>query len=515
MSTTIAGATPTPIPRQIRYIIGNEGCERFSFYGMRNILTVFLVTSLLQHLPEADRAGAAKHVFHTFVIGVYFFPLLGGWLADRFLGKYHTIFWLSLVYCAGHLCLALFESSRPGFYTGLCLIALGSGGIKPCVAAFVGDQFDQTNKHRAKLVFDAFYWIINFGSFFASLLMPIFLRNFGGAVAFGIPGALMFLATLILWLGRKRYVFVPPAPPDPHSFLRVARTALVSGRPGLALAAVGMVVALVAFMFVPSFGFVVSFCSALVALIAFGGAGVWLQLENARGRHPDEAVEGVRAGLRVLVLFFLVTPFWSLFDQKASTWVLQADAMTKPSWFQSSQMQALNPLLVMLLIPFNNLVLYPALKRLGLEMTALRRMTAGIAFSGLAWIVVGGMQVVLDGGHAFSITWQVLPYALLTLGEVLVSATGLEFAYSQSPPAIKGALMAFWNLSVTVGNLWVLVVNAAVKNVTVTDFIASTGFGVTAFQMFFFAVFAFVAALAFGFVAKSYQVVDYYRKVPA
>ena len=67
-----------------------------------------------------------------------------------------TIFWLSLVYCAGHLCLALFESSRPGFYTGLCLIALGSGGIKPCVAAFVGDQFDQTNKHRAKVVFDAF-----------------------------------------------------------------------------------------------------------------------------------------------------------------------------------------------------------------------------------------------------------------------------------------------------------------------------------------------------------------------
>ncbi len=517
MSSTIVGDTPvdkTPIPRQVRFIIGNEGCERFSFYGMRNILTVFLVTSLLQYLPEAERAGAAKDVFHTFVIGVYFFPLLGGWLADRYFGKYHTIFWLSLVYCVGHLCLALFESNRTGFYTGLCLIALGSGGIKPCVAAFVGDQFDQTNKHRAKLVFDAFYWIINFGSFFASLLMPIFLREYGAAVAFGIPGALMFLATLIFWLGRKRYVFVPPAPPNPHSFLRVARTALSSGRIGRTLATIGVVVALAAFALVPTFGFVVSFCSALVALIAFGGAGVWLQLDNARGHHPDEAVEGVRAVLRVLVLFFLVTPFWSLFDQKASTWVLQADAMTKPSWFQSSQMQALNPLLVMLLIPFNNLVLYPALKRFGFEMTALRRMTAGIAFSGLAWVVVGTMQVVLDGGHAFSITWQVLPYALLTLGEVLVSATGLEFAYSQAPPAMKGALMAFWNLSVTVGNLWVLVVNAAVKNGAVTDFIGSTGFGVTAFQMFFFAGFAFAAALAFGLVAKRYRVADYYRRVP-
>jgi POT family proton-dependent oligopeptide transporter len=504
--------SPARIPRQIAYIIGNEGCERFSFYGMRNILTVFLVTSLLTYLPEGDRAGVAKDVFHTFVIGVYFFPLLGGWLADRFFGKYHTIFWLSLVYCLGHLCLALFESNRAGFYTGLCLIALGAGGIKPCVAAFVGDQFDQTNKQRAKVVFDAFYWIINFGSFFASLLMPLFLKHLGGAVAFGIPGALMFIATVVLWIGRKQYVLVPPAPPNPDSFLNVSRTALGSGKLGLVLAATGGVVALASFALVPAAGIVIVLCVALVAVITFGGLGVWLQLENARGRHPAEAVEGVRSVLRVLVLFALVTPFWSLFDQKASTWVLQGNAMTKPDWFQSSQMQALNPALVMLLIPFNNLVLYPALRRFGFEMTALRRMTAGIAFSGFAWIAIAIMQVLLDGGTALTITWQILPYALLTLGEVLVSATGLEFAYSQAPPAMKGALMSFWNLSVTVGNLWVLVVNAGVKNGAVTDFIVSTGFGVTAFQMFFFAIFAFAAALVFGLVARGYRTVDYYRK---
>ena len=144
-------------------------------------------------------------------------------------------------------------------------------------------------------------------------------------------------------------------------------------------------------------------------MIAFGGVGVWRQLEGARNQHPEAAVEGVRGVLRVLVLFALVTPFWSLFDQKASTWVLQANAMTKPTWFQSSQMQALNPFLVMVLIPLNNLVLYPALKKLGFEMTALRRMTIGIVFSGLAWVVVGGMQLVLDGGQAFSIAWQILP----------------------------------------------------------------------------------------------------------
>jgi len=185
------------------------------------------------------------------------------------------------------------------------------------------------------------------------------------------------------------------------------------------------------------------------------------------------------------------------------------------SKIESSQMQAFNPAFVMILIPFNNLVLYPALRRLGYALTPLRRMTAGIAFAGLAWIVVGGMQIVLDRHNTFSIMWQILPYIVLTFGEVLVATTGLEFAYSQAPLSMKGAIMSFWNLSVTIGNLWVLVANAGVQNPTVINFIKSTGFGVTAFQMFFFAVFAFAAALAFGLVARTYPTVDHYRKQTA
>ncbi|MGB5851751.1 MAG: oligopeptide:H+ symporter [Rhodanobacter sp.] len=504
------------LPRQIGYIIGNEGCERFSFYGMRNILTPFLITSLLLYLPEGQRMLAAKDVFHTFVIGVYFFPLLGGWISDRFFGKYNTVLWMSLVYCAGHACLAIFENHRLGFFAGLGLIALGAGGIKPLVASFVGDQFDQSNKHLAKMVFDAFYWIINFGSFFASLLMPLFLHHFGAAVAFGIPGGLMFIATVVFWLGRKQYVMVPPGPPEPHAFSRVICTALLTrrpgqARPGLWLAVAAVVVALASFALAPALGFVIAACIALVVLIGGVGGGAWLQMDRARGVHPDHAVDGARNVLRVLVIFALTTPFFSLFDQKASTWVLQGNEMTMPSWFHSAQMQALNPLLVMLLIPFNNLVLYPLLRRIGYEPTALRRMTAGIAFSGLAWIVVGGLQVVIDGGDPLSIVWQVLPYALLTFGEVLVSATGLEFAYSQAPASMKGVVMSFWNLTTTVGNLWVLLANAAVRNESVTGAIAHSGLSVTAFQMFFFAAFALLAALAFGLYARRYREVDHYR----
>jgi len=139
-------------------------------------------------------------------------------------------------------------------------------------------------------------------------------------------------------------------------------------------------------------------------------------------------------------------------------------------------------------------VLYPAIERMGIKLTALRKMGAGIAITGLSWIVVGTIQLMMDGGSALSIFWQILPYALLTFGEVLVSATGLEFAYSQAPKAMKGTIMSFWTLSVTVGNLW-------------------AGMSVTAFQMFFFAGFAILAALVFALYARSYQMQDHYRQV--
>ena len=534
-----AVAADTRMPRQIGYIIGNEACERFSFYGMRNILVPFLISSvLLAYLPQgSERDAAAKDIFHTFVIGVYFFPLLGGWLSDRYFGKYNTILWFSLVYCVGHAFLAMFESSATGFYTGLFLIALGSGGIKPLVVSFCGDQFHQGNKHKAKLVFDAFYWIINFGSFFASLLAPLFLRHYGPAVAFGIPGVLMFIATLVFWAGRKQYVNVPPARHDPDAFFAVVKSALRAdaagqGKPGLVVAVAGVAAAVLMLLlwalsatvglawWPADFGFVITACLALGVVIALGGWGASMQLDRARGAHPAAAVDGVRAVLRILIVFALVTPFWSLFDQKASTWIIQGREMVIPHdqpWWPSlliqdaAQMQALNPLLVMLLIPFNNLVLYPALRRMGFEPTALRRMGWGIAISGLSWIAAGVLQLWIDGGEPVSLAWQSLPYLLLTFGEVLVSATALEFAYSQAPHAMKGVIMAFWYLTSTFGSLWVLLTNAGVRNEAATAYIATTGLSENAFLMFFFAGFAFVAALAFALYARRYPMQDHYR----
>ncbi|HMJ53361.1 MAG TPA: MFS transporter [Polyangiaceae bacterium] len=409
-------------PAQVKYIIGNEACERFSFYGMRNILTAFLVDYLLLSSPLAERAPHAKEIFHLFAMAVYFTPLFGGYLADRHWGKYRTILWLSLVYSAGHALLAIFDDEPKGFYLGLALVAIGSGGIKPCVAAFVGDQFTASQKSLLPKIFAAYYWSVNIGSFTASLFIPKLLRYYGPSVAFGVPGVLMLTATVVFWLGRKHYYEIPPAPHDPHSFLRVVRSAWVAPSPA-------------------------------------GPEGAWL--DRARGVHPPEAIEGAKAVVGVLKIFAFIPFFWMLFDQKASAWVLQAKTMVLevgPVTFEPSQLQIVNPLLMMMLLPLTTGLLYPALAKTRWALTPLRRMPLGMFVSGLAFVCVAAIQHYLDNGIKLSVLWQFAPYVLLTLGEVLVSVTGLEFAYAQAPRKMKGTIMSFFYLANSIGNLLVIIV---------------------------------------------------------
>jgi proton-dependent oligopeptide transporter, POT family len=191
------------LPPQIKYIVGNEAAERFSFYGMSGLLTLFMTTQL--GYEEAD----AESNYHLFVFAAFFTPLLGAWLSDRFWGKYPTIIALSLVYCAGHAVLGVVPGEA-GLFAGLGLIALGAGGIKPCVSAHAGDQLQGDDKALTSRLFGWWYVSINVGSFLAFLVVPWAKRTWGHQVAFAVPGVLMVLATLVFWLGRHQYVRVPP-----------------------------------------------------------------------------------------------------------------------------------------------------------------------------------------------------------------------------------------------------------------------------------------------------------------
>ncbi|MGA3179263.1 MAG: POT family MFS transporter [Verrucomicrobiota bacterium] len=201
----------TRMPPGIPYIVGNEAAERFSFYGMSGILTTFLA----HHLQDASghpapmSAAGAVETYHLFVSAVYFTPLLGALISDAFWGKYRTILYLSMVYCCGHLALAL-DSTRLGLAVGLTLIAFGAGGIKPCVSANVGDQFGAGNQHLLAKVFGWFYFAINLGAGLSQLWIPNLLEKSGPHVAFAAPGVLMLAATVVFWLGRRKFAHIPP-----------------------------------------------------------------------------------------------------------------------------------------------------------------------------------------------------------------------------------------------------------------------------------------------------------------
>jgi POT family proton-dependent oligopeptide transporter len=443
-------------PAQIKYIVGNEACERYSYYGMRSILTVFMIQVLL--FQEAE----ATSTYHLFAGACYLFPVLGAFISDRIWGKYKTILYLSLVYCLGHAVLAIWET-KMGLYWGLGLIALGSGGIKPCVSAHVGDQFKANQQHLLKKVYELFYFMINFGSFFSTLITPWTLKTYGPSVAFGIPGVLMFFATFVFWMGRNEYVHVPPTKSDGNGFMNVIMTAFTNQ-------------------------------SKRQAGESF--------LDVAAVKHGKESVEASKAVIDIAKLFAAISVFWALFDQHGSSWVIQAmnmDLNFMGMQFEASQIAAWNPIMVMGLIPLFSMGIYPMLDKMGLKTTPIRRMTWGMFVAAASFAIVGLLQIWMDSStEKVNVMWQFFPYLVITIAEVMVSITGLEFAYTQAPRSMKSTIMSIWLLTVFFGNL----ITAYVSKINFFP-VASTGY-----FMFFAALMGFFA-FVFWFMGSRYKVKNY------
>jgi POT family proton-dependent oligopeptide transporter len=422
------------MPGGIPYIIANEAAERFSFYGMRAILVVFMTQYLLGNSGALDvmSEAEAKGWFHLFVSAVYVTPLLGALLADGLLGKYRTIILLSLVYCAGHFALAT-DDTRLGLAIGLGLIALGAGGIKPCVSAHLGDQFGATNQGLLARAFSWFYFAINLGAFISTLATPWLLQHYGSPAAFAVPGVLMLIATLTFRAGRHKFVHIPPGG------RRFVREAL-----------------------------------SQVGLAALG---------------------------RLAVLYLFVAIFWALFDQTASSWVLQAQHMDRVIAgveLLPAQIQAANPLLVMVLIPLFAYRIYPAIDRV-FPLTPLRKIGIGLFVTAAAFTIPTLVQVAIDNGGTPSIGWQLLAYVVLTSGEVMVSITCLEFSYTQAPRTMKSLVMAFFMLSISFGNLFTSAVNFFIKDAGGNDLLAGADYFV------FFTLLMLVTALLFAVLARFYR----------
>jgi POT family proton-dependent oligopeptide transporter len=401
-----APVSSTEMPKGIPYIVTNEAAERFSFYGMKGILMIFMTKHLLDAGGAADFMGPdeAKGYYHMFTSAVYFTPLLGAIIADAFLGKYKTILLLSMVYCAGHLTLAL-DETRMGLALGLGLISLGSGGIKPCVSAHVGDQFGKSNAKLLEKVFGWFYFAINLGAFVSTMLTPLLLAKYGPHVAFGVPGVLMALATVFFWMGRNVFIHIPP-----------------------------------------------------------GGVAFLKQTFSK---------EGIGSMGKLFLIYAFVAMFWALFDQTGSAWVLQAEQMDRQflgfEWLPS-QIQSINPIMIMILIPVFNGVkaiswpgIYPLMNKVW-PLTPLRKIGIGFFLTVPAFLIPAWIETRLAAGVSVNISWQLFAYAIMTTAEVFVSITCLEFSYTQAPKKMKSLVMAFFLMSVSLGNIFVSAVNFFIQN---------------------------------------------------
>jgi len=384
------GASAARMPAGIPYIVVNEFAERFCYYGINAILALYLVQSL--HFGDAQSTTWVS----LFKSGSYFFPLLGAVVSDVFWGKFRTVMTFSVAYCIGCIVLAL--AREPAMIAlGLFLIAFGTGGIKPCVSTNVGDQFTSRNQHLIEKAFSWFYLSINAGSLISISLCPLLLRDYGPTAAFGMPAAMMFIATIVFWFGRRRFAVVPPA-----------------GR-------------------------------------------AWLRDTFSR--------TGLATIARLLLIYAFVAFFWALWDQSnGTTWSLQArsDLMDKDLGFGftllPAQVQLVNALLILLMVPAFSYVVYPLVGRL-CTVTPLRKIGAGLFITAASFLVIAWIESRIQAGHVVSVWWQILAYVILTAGEVLVSITALEYSYKQAPLTMKSFIMALYLLSISAGNLFTAGVN--------------------------------------------------------
>ncbi len=473
------------MPASIPYIVGNEAAERFNYYGLRAILTTFLVAQFYNKSGSTDPAvvqiaeATANAKTHDFIAWSYLLPMFGGMLADWFWGKYKTILWLSIVYAIGNVTLAASVGNEGLFLSALMLIAVGAGGIKPCVSANVGDQFDESNSHLISKAFDAFYASINAGSVISIILIPYLNRKFGPQVAFGVPAIAMCLATFFFWAGKSKYRPMPAPKFDNNKFIvfmtsfgTLMASYLIFDKyalfgpayqgTGPILGAWGLMIIAIAFIFQKQwFAKPGNFVGINLYALTRGGFGA------ASQQYGAEVVGGIRSVWRVLSVFAFIPFFWALWDQSQSEWVLQAkkmDLLFLGIRWEAEQISFVNAAFILLFIPIFSFGIFPALNKMGLKVTPLRKIGAGLVVTSLSFVIIAIIQGWIDGGATPNIAWQILAFVVLTAGEVLISITCLEYAYTQSPPSMKSTIMACYLLSVTLGNVLVSVIQNNIKS---------------------------------------------------
>lgn len=387
-------------PKGFKFIFWGELAERASFYGMRTLLALYMITIL------GFREDNASFIMTWFIAACYIAPLFGGVIADRFLGRYKTILYFSGPYILGHIILGTWESPT-ALFTAMVLLAFGSGSIKPNTSTLMGAMYEEQKKEALLTeAFSYFYAAINIGSAVSTLGLP-WLRDHiaaagvasgmshdaalsrGYAVALMVPAALMALAFVFFAIGKKHY---------PVEQLKN------------------------------------------------------LPPKTAEQKRNERATLGRIAGL-----FSLIVVFWLIYDQSASTWIYFAKShMDLTLWGTTSispdQVQGLNPVFIVMLTPVFN-AFWEAWKnrRGGVEVPDTRKMFIGFVILTVCMAMISAAAYLANDGKV-SVWWLNIATFIITMSELCISVVGLEFAFKVAAPGTKSFVTGCFLFTVFAGD---------------------------------------------------------------
>ncbi len=477
--------TPAPVPDThppaIWFFFWGEFAERSSYYGMRAILFLYM-TQVIRY-SDTD----ATPLYSTFKMACYFLPLLGGWIADRWLGRYWTIVGFSVPYVLGHFILGY--PNQVALLIALALLAGGSGVIKPNISTLLGQTYDQKRPGKERLRSAAFLWFyfsINVGALISQLALPEI---------------------------RQRYILAHLSPE-----LQVQAEELARKGEDIAKIAPPEVVAdayALAFQF-PAWLMVIS-----LGVFAAGKRFYALEKPEHHVLTPEERRLQWQTLVRLFGIFALVVLFWTGYEHNDTLWIaftrdyvnLQVPGLSQP--IAPDQLQFLNALFVIILVPTFN-ILFARLDPEVKIFTPMRKVLAGflltaaaIGIMSLAGFLAQGHTEQLPDGHwvstvKVSFLWPAMAYIVLTFGEVLLYGTMLELAYTAAPKSMKGFITACFLVTNTLGN-FINVVWTPYYGGSLTDPLDKRGPLLPGPFFAYTAALVVVAAIAFIFVGKRFE----------
>jgi POT family proton-dependent oligopeptide transporter len=422
--------------------------ERFSYYGIRPLLVLFMTAALTSGGFGFDRQTASA-IVGIYAASVYLASLPGGWIADRWLGLRRTIYYGAVLITLGHFAIALSSIfSKPAFFAGLVFIVLGTGLLKPNISAIVGDLYPSADARR-DAGFSIFYMGINVGALIAPLITGYLGERIGWHLGFGAAGVGMLIGLITYRLRAADTLgplgVLPSGTPEQQ---RTVKNVTMFG--------IGLVVLAMLLTMTGALTIDPVVIGERMAYVMLGTAVVYFgYLFLFAGLNTDEKK---RMGV-ILVLAIFATIFWSAFEQAPTSLNLFAADFTDRHLFGWEVpilwLQSVNSFFVITLAPVFA-ALWVTMARRGQELSSIAKFTFALLFAGFGfWLMVAAANMVIEGGPGtrVSMWWLTGSYLLQTIGELSLSPVGLSSMTKLSPRRFVGQMMGVWFLATALGNL--------------------------------------------------------------